>query len=596
MIKEEKGVHIQSSEGFINTEEEPFEEAEEPLLYELEQCGLRLSEPEQDKLKIESYLSTKELRQWNKLSSYKKKQVLKNLSNSSEYKKFIKRLEAEQQLKTLPESKRKSNPVIKREVQNAYVSDEKYDAERDASGNALTGKTDSFTQLKADSLRESNSSRASRQMAESTSGMVSAAATGGASEAVKLGEKAAKKFASDIKKSIQQQQETSAHDNEDHGSNIAVSKQSMGIFQKVAAVFAAVISVLASAVSMTIFPIIIAVVVVIVVVVLITFLISSIFTLSSGITNFFSGTLNLSSATMMYAEEVTAAAAEYEIEKYVPYLLAIIEVESHGEGEDVMQSSESAGLAPNSLSPSESIKQGVKYFSQCLTASEEKGCDLETAIQSYNYGTGFIDYVSENGNVYTYELAEAYAKDKSEGVTTDYANEIAVAINGGWRYLYGNMFYVKLIKQYVILYENETVQKVIEEALKHQGAAYVYGGASPETGFDCSGLTQWCYAQAGITLPRTAQQQYDFSTHISMEDAKPGDLIFFTETTVSDNYITHVGIYFGNGKIFEAGDPLGIYDMTNEWHQSHYVTCGRVIESLNDDETSDAETETESNE
>lgn len=76
-------------------------------------------------------------------------------------------------------------------------------------------------------------------------------------------------------------------------------------------------------------------------------------------------------------------------------------MESGGTAEDVMQSSESLGLPPNSLSTEESIKQGVKYFSELLASSERLGVDLESVIQSYNYGGGFLGYVANRGNKYT---------------------------------------------------------------------------------------------------------------------------------------------------------------------------------------------------
>ena len=96
------------------------------------------------------------------------------------------------------------------------------------------------------------------------------------------------------------------------------------------------------------------------------------------------------------------------------YLLAIMQVESGGTAEDVMQSSESLGLPPNSLNTEESIKQGCKYFSELLASTKAKGCDINTVVQSYNYGGGFIDYVASHGKKYTFELAVSFAKDKSE--------------------------------------------------------------------------------------------------------------------------------------------------------------------------------------
>lgn len=140
---------------------------------------------------------------------------------------------------------------------------------------------------------------------------------------------------------------------------------------------------------------------------------------------------------------------EYGIEDYVSYILAIMQVESGGTAEDVMQSSESLGLPPNSLSTEESIKQGVKYFSELLTSAEQQGVDIDSVIQSYNYGGGFLNYVRSHGKKYTYELAEQFSKEKSGGQKADYPNPIAIPVNGGWRYNYGNQFYVQLVSQYL---------------------------------------------------------------------------------------------------------------------------------------------------
>ena len=79
-------------------------------------------------------------------------------------------------------------------------------------------------------------------------------------------------------------------------------------------------------------------------------------------------------------------------------LLAIIQVESGGTAEDVMQSSESLGLPPNSLDTESSIKQGCKYFASLLSSCKNQGIDdLNVAIQSYNYGGGYVGYVAGKG-------------------------------------------------------------------------------------------------------------------------------------------------------------------------------------------------------
>lgn len=207
------------------------------------------------------------------------------------------------------------------------------------------------------------------------------------------------------------------------------------------------------------------------------------------------GGVNVSAEVLAHKPMLEKYAREYGIEEYINVLLAIIQVESGGTLEDVMQSSESLGLPPNSLSTEESIKQGCKYFSELLASAEAKGCDLNTVIQSYNYGGGFLDYVSSRGKKYTFELAESFARDKSGGTKVTYTNPIAVEKNGGWRYNYGNMFYVLVVSQYLTVaqFDDETVQAIMDEALKYEGWRYVYGGASPTTSFDCSGLVQWLW-------------------------------------------------------------------------------------------------------
>lgn len=207
-----------------------------------------------------------------------------------------------------------------------------------------------------------------------------------------------------------------------------------------------------------------------------------------------------------------------------------------------------------------------------------KGCDIDTVVQAYNYGGGFIDYVAKHGKKYTFELAVSFAKDKSGGVKVTYKNEISIKENGGWRYKYGNMFYVRLVNQYLAVpsFSDATAQAIFKEALKYQGWKYVFGGSNPNTSFDCSGLTSWCYGKAGISLPRTAQAQYDATQHIPLSQAKAGDLVFFHSTYNSGTYVTHVGIYAGNNRMYHAGDPIGYADLTSPYWQKHLIGAGRV--------------------
>ena len=85
------------------------------------------------------------------------------------------------------------------------------------------------------------------------------------------------------------------------------------------------------------------------------------------------------------------------------------------------------------------------------------------------------------------------------------------------------------------------------------GDAYVYGGTGPNT-WDCSGLTQAALAQAGISIPRTSEDQAAAATPVSMNALQPGDLLFWsTDGTAANAY--HVAIYIGNGSYVEAANP-----------------------------------------
>ncbi|MGZ4334941.1 MAG: NlpC/P60 family protein [Gaiellaceae bacterium] len=106
-------------------------------------------------------------------------------------------------------------------------------------------------------------------------------------------------------------------------------------------------------------------------------------------------------------------------------------------------------------------------------------------------------------------------------------------------------------------------------ALRYLGVPYEWGGASP-SGFDCSGLVMYVYAQLGITLPHFAAAQYQFGSPVPPDQLQPGDLVFF-------DALDHVGIYIGGGQFVHApqtGDvvkitPLSVFG-------SRYVGARRI--------------------
>ena len=86
-------------------------------------------------------------------------------------------------------------------------------------------------------------------------------------------------------------------------------------------------------------------------------------------------------------------------------------------------------------------------------------------------------------------------------------------------------------------------------ALQYVGYNYVWGGKSPSTGFDCSGLVYYIYGQLGYTLPRVANDQASYGTAVSLAEIQPGDILCFYS---GSNYVGHVGIYIGDNKFVHA--------------------------------------------
>ena len=103
-----------------------------------------------------------------------------------------------------------------------------------------------------------------------------------------------------------------------------------------------------------------------------------------------------------------------------------------------------------------------------------------------------------------------------------------------------------------ISYSKNKNNEIIEYADNFIGESYVYGGTSPETGFDCSGFVQYVYAHFGVDLPRTSREQVTCgSTVNNLSKAKAGDLIFYSMDG-TDKGVCHVGIYTGNNKVLSA--------------------------------------------
>lgn len=109
------------------------------------------------------------------------------------------------------------------------------------------------------------------------------------------------------------------------------------------------------------------------------------------------------------------------------------------------------------------------------------------------------------------------------------------------------------------------------------GQPVVWGGASPTQGFDCSGLVQYVFRQAGLSLPRTADLQFLVGQPVAKSMLQPGDLVYFTTYAPG---ASHVGIYIGTDKFIHTSFSKGVVaigDMKNDYFVQRYYGAKRVI-------------------
>jgi cell wall-associated NlpC family hydrolase len=101
---------------------------------------------------------------------------------------------------------------------------------------------------------------------------------------------------------------------------------------------------------------------------------------------------------------------------------------------------------------------------------------------------------------------------------------------------------------------SSVISQMLTAAMSRRGLPYVWGGDGPNV-FDCSGLVQWSFRQAGITMPRVAADQARTGPAVPVSQLQPGDLLFYHTDASAPDYISHVAIYLGNGWMLQAPQP-----------------------------------------
>jgi cell wall-associated NlpC family hydrolase len=116
-------------------------------------------------------------------------------------------------------------------------------------------------------------------------------------------------------------------------------------------------------------------------------------------------------------------------------------------------------------------------------------------------------------------------------------------------------------------------ERAVRFALDQVGVPYRWGGESPQTGFDCSGLVRWAYGRVGIDLPHSSYALYSTGRRVSESGMEPGDILFFES-------LGHVGIYLGRGRMVHApqtGRDVEVVRLGATNYGSRLIGARRVV-------------------
>jgi hypothetical protein len=166
--------------------------------------------------------------------------------------------------------------------------------------------------------------------------------------------------------------------------------------------------------------------------------------------------------------------------------------------------------------------------------------------------------------------SEKLARDKAENLKAQGIIEDFYIVSPG-------EYAVSKTQKYGAFYLRD---ELIETAEKFIGVPYLWGGASLEEGFDCSGLTMVVYQLNGLSLPRSSRAQFESGLPVEREHLSRGDLVFFNIN--GPGKVSHVGIYLGDGKFVHAprwGKKIGIESLSNTYFRKRYAGARSYLDS-----------------
>ena len=173
------------------------------------------------------------------------------------------------------------------------------------------------------------------------------------------------------------------------------------------------------------------------------------------------------------------------------------------------------------------------------------------------------------------DILGEYNTGKEISVTGSSGDWTACVIDGKSGYVYSQ--YVTTAKPAVPgTGGSELGRQIAEYTLQFVGYDYVWGGTSPSTGFDCSGLMYYVYGQFGYQLNRVAEDQARNGVHVEPNELQPGDILCF----YSNGYIGHVGMYIGNGQFVHAANSRSgviITDLTSGYYSTRGFEARRIV-------------------